>query len=180
MRVRVGQQQNTYANVLWDSCASICLITNTKAKRLDLKGLPCNISLVMIGGNMEKIKSYLYIVPLIDLTGSFSWIEAYSIETIPSTMQNGYSSKLKKYFPEISAAFDEATNQVVNILIGYSYAAWHPVPVKCYDHLLIMSNRFGKCVAGNLSEFMENQTNMKRTRVSLPGKRLRYFTKEFG
>ena len=42
MRVKIGSTL-WYANVLWDCCASICLITDSKAKELGLHRIPSEI-----------------------------------------------------------------------------------------------------------------------------------------
>ena len=36
----------------------------------------------------------------------------------------------------------------VDLLVGFEYAGLHPTRVKAMDHLLIMENRFGKCLGG--------------------------------
>jgi len=42
------------ANVMWDNAASLCFITNAKAKQEKLKGVKVNLSIVKIGGQNEK------------------------------------------------------------------------------------------------------------------------------
>ena len=36
----------------------------------------------------------------------------------------------------------------IDVLIGFEYAGYHPVTEQSADHLLVMQNRFGKCLGG--------------------------------
>ena len=44
-----------FANVLWDNGASLCFITNKKAKEENLKGVSAEPSVVKVGGVNEKL-----------------------------------------------------------------------------------------------------------------------------
>ena len=37
----------------------------------------------------------------------------------------------------------------VDVLIGYRYAGYHPEPEQRSGHLLLLKNRFGRCLGGN-------------------------------
>ena len=80
MRVKIGSALQ-YANVLWD-CASICLITGSKAKELGLHGIPSEISLTVVGGVQRSMQSKPYKVPHVDLKGHKFIIEVHSINII--------------------------------------------------------------------------------------------------
>ena len=58
-----------WANVMWDNAASLCSITNSKAKAKKLRGMRVELSIVKVGGTHEKIISQKYQLPLIDLQG---------------------------------------------------------------------------------------------------------------
>ena len=154
MRVKIGSKLQ-YANVLWDSCASICLITKSKAKELGLHGTPSEISLIVVGGVQRSMQSKRYKVPLVDLRGRKFIIDAHSINIISSDIKGLNFSEIKKYFPEAIESQLIRPKGEVDILIGYNYAAWHPIPEKSYEHLLILSNSFGKCVGGNHPDLCE-------------------------
>ena len=34
----------------------------------------------------------------------------------------------------------------VDILTGYNYAAWNPIPERSHEHLFVLLNFFGKCI----------------------------------
>ena len=44
MRFKIKGKNSGFANVLWDFCASICLITDAKVKELGIKGTPSKIA----------------------------------------------------------------------------------------------------------------------------------------
>ena len=44
----------------------------------------------------------------------------------------------------------------VDLLIGYDYAGWHPTPEQANEHLIILSNLFGKCVGGKCASMVDN------------------------
>ena len=43
----------------------------------------------------------------------------------------------------------------IDVLIGFEYAGFHPVREQHADHLLLMSNRFGKCLGGSHPKLSE-------------------------
>ena len=51
----------------------------------------------------------------------------------------------------------------IDLLIGYEYAAFHPVPEKSQNHLMLLRNRFGYVIAGThilIQESTKNLLNM--------------------
>lgn len=50
----------------WDNGASLCFITNKKAKEEKLKGISAQLSVVKVGGVNEKLISRKYKLTLID------------------------------------------------------------------------------------------------------------------
>ena len=154
MKVKVGYGPH-YANILWDSCASICLITKEKADLLGLKGAPSEISLTVVGGTQKTINSEKYQVPLIDLRGQRFIIEAYSIDIISREIKGLNSREIRKCFPGLAESEFRRPHGKIDMLIGYNYAAWHPVCENKVGHLLVLSNSFGKCIGGSHPEISE-------------------------
>ena len=64
-------------------------------------------------------------------------------------------SKVMKYFPGLNKGSAERPKGEIDVLIGYNYAAWHPVPKLSDGHLVILSNSFGVCVGGSHPEIIE-------------------------
>ena len=65
---RVETKKGT-ANVMWDNAASLCFITNAKAKQEKLQGVKVNLSIVKLGGQNEKIETMKYKLPLLEKQG---------------------------------------------------------------------------------------------------------------
>ena len=149
MRVKVKGKNVDFANVLWDCCASICLITTAKANELGLRGLPSQITLTTVGGVENCLESKRFNVPLIDLRGRTFMVEAYSIEKISDDIKDVDYQKIKQFFPNVDIRELKRPRGNVDILIGYKYAAWHPTRDQSFEHLLILANSFGKCVGGS-------------------------------
>ena len=95
MRVKIGGGSNC-ANVLWDSCASISLITDSKANKLGITGIPCKISLTVVGGTQTLVESKRYKIPLTDLKGRKFEIVAHSIDKISSEIMEIEHDKVRK------------------------------------------------------------------------------------
>ena len=138
-------------------CGIVVQITDSKAKELGLHAVK---SLTVEGGVQRPMKSKRYKVPLVDLKGHKFIIEVHSINIISSDMKGLNFSEIKKYFPEAKGSQLIRPKGKVDNLIGYNYAAWHPTPEKAYEHLLISSNSFGKCVGGNHPDMCEKTENI--------------------
>ena len=52
--------------------------------------------------------------------------------------------KVRKSFPNISERELKRPFGKEDILVGYNYAAWHPFCEQSCQHLLILTNSFGK------------------------------------
>ena len=75
-------------NVMWDNAASLCFVTNSKAREQNLKGKKVDLSIIKIGAQDEKINTMKYTLPLIDAQGQTVHIEAYGIDQITSDIES--------------------------------------------------------------------------------------------
>ena len=50
--------RNGFANVLWDTGASLCFITNAKARAENLKGIKTQLSIIKVGGESENVNTF--------------------------------------------------------------------------------------------------------------------------
>ena len=87
MKVRAGCNGFANANVLWDSGATVSMITFGKARQLGLSGVNARITIVKVGGARETIESKIYDVPLCDINGNIDIFQAYGITQISSSIQ---------------------------------------------------------------------------------------------
>ena len=137
-----------WLNVMWDNGASLCFITNAKAKAEKLKGTEVQLTLVKVGGTNEIIKSQKYFLSLFDKEGREVKFAVYGIDKITSDLQridiNGIT-KLFKHVPKEDLIRPSGT---VDVLIGYEYAGYHPTREQNIGHLVLLKNRFGRCTGG--------------------------------
>ena len=89
-------------NVIWDNAASLCFVTNSKAKEHNLKGRKVDLSIIKIGAQDEKINTMKYIVPLVDAQGQTVHIEAYGIDQITSDIESVSTENLANFFKGVS------------------------------------------------------------------------------
>ena len=61
---------------------------------------------------------------------------------------------------EISRPYGE-----IDVLIGFEYAGYHPMKKECNDHLLLLENRFGKCLGGSHPLLLETTRKLVKHAV---------------
>ena len=147
MKVRTSDGENV--NVLWDGGATLSLITFKKAADLGLHGEEIKLSVTKVGGISENINSNRYNLTLKDKDGVDHNIIVYGIEKISTELNSINLTAVSQLFQrakpeEISRPYGE-----IDVLIGFEYAGYHPTKKECNDHLLLLENRFGKCLGGS-------------------------------
>ena len=147
MHIETGRKSQ-YVNVLWDTCASVSLITESKARDLKLSGVPSKLSIVMVGGVERCVESKRYKLPLKNLLGKIIHVDVYSISKISDRTNKIDLPEITRYFPDVDKKILRGSEGEVDVLIGYNYAALHPTPVSSAGQLNLLSNSFGQCVAG--------------------------------
>ena len=138
-----------YANVMWYNASSLCFITNDKAKAEKLQGTRAELSIVKVGGESQTIHTKKYQLPLIDLDGHIVQIDVYGIDKITSEIPTVKTDDLVQEFKDIKPEDARRPTGAVDVLVGYEYAGFHPQPEQRSDHLLLLGNRFGKCIGGS-------------------------------
>ena len=153
---------------MWDNAASLCFITNAKAKQEKLRGVKVNISIVKIGGQNEKIETMKYKLPLLDKQDHAVEFEVYGINKITSDIERVNVESIAHLFRNVTK--DEIARPAgpVDVLIGYEYAAYHPEKEQNIGHLVLLKNRFGRCVGGThpLLKEMCMTHNLENVRVN--------------
>ena len=69
-------------NTLWDSAATISMITNDAARKLGLRGQPVSLTIVKAGGTSERISSFKYTINIYEECGTLIELVAYGIPNI--------------------------------------------------------------------------------------------------
>ncbi|XP_071944795.1 uncharacterized protein [Antedon mediterranea] len=160
MSIKVGAG---HMNVLFDGCATASLVTNKSARAAKLKGQPVKIAITKIGGLTEEIDSFHYIVPLIDKQGSVINISAYGIDQITSNIECIAVQHVVGLFSKVRFEEIKRPTGQVDLLVGYEYAGYHPIRMEAAEHLLLLENRFGKCLGGSHPTLKENTTTLVKT-----------------
>ena len=140
--------KNEWANVMWDNAASLCFITNNKAKAENVHGIKVELSIIKVGGTSERFISQKYLLPLIDSQGQIVEFEVYGIEKTTTDIESVNVDKVVHLFKDVTLDDIKRPSGTVDVLIGYGYAGYHPQPEQKSDHLLLLRNRFGRCLAG--------------------------------
>ena len=156
MKVRVNSRKCPYLNVLWDSGSSVSLITNRKAKEMKLKGKAVTICITTAGGVETILYSNKYQLPLVDSGGRIITLSVYGIEKITNKISSINVENLCVLFHNISHIDISSHSGIIDILVGYDYAIWHPVKEQGNNQLVLLSNCFGKCIAGHNSNVINN------------------------
>ena len=137
-------------NVLWDTGATISLITFKAANKLGLaKGAKRSLTVVKVGGNTEEMSSYAYVLPLKDEKNKIVFLHVYGVETISSNINKIDISGVRYLFRDSHS--EEIVNVYgdVDVLVGMNYASMQPQRVQISGNLALCRNRFGKCIAGS-------------------------------
>ena len=107
-----------------------------------------NLSIVKSLGQNEKIETMKYNLPLLDKQGHAIEFEVYGINKLTSHIEHVDVESIAHLFRNVSK--DEMARPVgpVDVLIGYEYAACQPEREQNIGHLVLLKNRFGRCVGG--------------------------------
>ena len=140
--------------------ASLCFITNEKAREERLEGTRVDLSIVNVGGANVKLPTYKYKLPLIDEQGQEVLFNVYGIEKITSDIQAVNLDGVTDLF---NVPREEITrpNGSVDVRIRYEYAGFYPEKEQSSRHLLLLKNRFGRCIGGSHFEIEESNVSHK-------------------
>ena len=128
--------------------SGISFITNPKAKQLNLRGKPVTPYVTTAGGQRRVIDSMTYNVEIHDKFQNIHQLRVYGIDRITGANADLDLHPIVNRFNNVKVGDIRRPTGGVNILIGYDYAGWHPIPEQTREHLVILSNIFGKCLGG--------------------------------
>ena len=149
MKIKVSENPVDHVNVLWDSGASLSLITFRKAKELGLNGRPTQLSIIKVGGARDISPSFVYNLPLINKYGEIKNICVYGINEISSRIQEIKVDAIIPLFSHLKNIEDlKRPAGFIDVLVGFDYASLHPSKEQANENLLLLSNSFGICLGG--------------------------------
>ena len=152
-----------HVNVMWDSGATVSLITFAKAAHLKLEGKPLVMTVIKVGGVPETIHSSEYTVPLVNRNGETVEIKAYAIEKISTPVRKLLIPSVGRLFPGFKSGEIDRPHGEIDLLIGMEYAGFHPQPVQWAGHLVLMENQFGKCISGSHPTITDESCSLIQT-----------------
>ena len=156
MKIKVFSPYCQEINALWDSGATISLITNPKAELLKLRGVPIQLRVTKVGVEEEFITSKKYDVPLVKTNGERIFIRAYGISKITGNISTTSGDILSSLFQNVNSNDIKRPEGQVDLLIGYDYASLHPMREQSNGNIILLDSEFGKCVAGSHPMVKEN------------------------
>ena len=116
-------------------------------------------SLIKKKWDNEKITSNRYKLSLIDKQGQEVQSDGYGIDKITSNKQSINVDDIVQLFKTISKEDISWPSGTINVLIGYEYVAYHPQNEQTLGHLLLLKNRFGRCIGGTHPYIKETTRN---------------------
>ena len=153
--MKVQTTSNLHVNVLWDGGSTLSLITFQKAKELHLKGKEIKLAVTKVGGETEEIASSKFELGLKDKSGKCVDVVLYGIDRISTELESIDLSGVSQLFPKSLLNELRRPSGEIDVLIGFEYAGYHPTRIKSSGHLLVMENRFGKCLGGSHAVLIE-------------------------
>lgn len=145
-------------NTLWDGGSTLSFITFRKAKEMKLTGHKVQLQIVKVGGTVEELESYRYNIGLMDKTNTVVTISVLGIERISTDIVSINIDGVLKLFKDttVQDLRDRPDKGEIDCLVGYEYAALHPIRKQAVGHLLLLENRFGTVIGGTHPTLMEN------------------------
>ena len=141
---------------LWDAGSTLCFITFQLAEKLQLRGDPVKLEIITVGGEVQQVDSQRYAIFLIDNDNSMVEMEVLGIRQISSDIEKiDISGSITQFQAREAKWLSRPLSGSIDLLIGFQYAAYHPIVIESIDHLLLMKNRFGVIVAGSYPGFQE-------------------------
>ena len=117
------------------------------------------LAVTKVGGNNEKITSNRYKLSLFDKQGQEVQVDVYVIDKITSEILSVDIDGIIPSFNNISKVDILRPSGTVDVLIGYEYASYHPQNEQSSGHLVLLRNRFGRCIGCTHPTIREQSTS---------------------
>ena len=116
---------------------------------LNLHGEEVKITVTKVGGKQEEMISYVYDLPLIDSIGEIVHFRVHGIDRISTEIKAISIKDVLHLFHGITGKSVRRPTGEIDVLVGFEYVGHHPVRERSVGHLLLLGNRFGKCLGGS-------------------------------
>ena len=85
-------------------------------------------------------------------------IDVYGIYKISNTIEKIEAEGLIQKFRGLKKNEVQMVTGEINVLVGFNYASLHPVREQSIGNLMLMKNKFGKCLAGSHISLKNNSS----------------------
>ena len=178
-KAKCGKKHGTKIplSILWDGGSTLSFITFEKAKQLKLSGEKVTIEIVKVGGDIKLLDSCRYDLYLEDKSGDTTGIEVLGIDAISTDIAEVKLDDIVVMFHELrQSKLDRPNNGNIDCLIGFQYAAFHPVRKQAIGHLLLLENKFGYVIGGSHPKIKEETRKLvKRVKLHFVSARIEDF-----
>ena len=174
----------------FDNGGNISMVTKSYVRKHKLRGVKITYELTTVTGTKNQ-DTYMYDVPIRDISGEVHIIKAYGIDNICEETEPGDMNEISKLFEGVNANEVERARKPVDLLIGSDYLRLHPKPTQESGNLILYKSRFGtgKLIAGNhelvtssnnVSSFVKivAKSNIRNVKVFREQKGVDFFTAE--
>lgn len=111
---------------------------------ISISGKRIKLDITTAGGNTKTIESYSYKIFLHDKENRATPIEVFGKENISTDICEAQIEHLNQMFKKVTLTeIDQPKQGKTDCLIGFLYAAFHPVHKQVVGHLLFFKNQFG-------------------------------------
>ena len=142
--------QSLTVNVLFDTGATLSLITFRAAQRLNLRGKKVKLDVIKVGNQVQTLESCEYRLSLFDDNNHKHYFTVYGIEEISTDIKGIDLHGVKSLFPEEELqTIRRPESGKVDVLIGLDYAPFQPNKRRESGNLILANNRFGTCIGGS-------------------------------
>ena len=130
--------------MMWDSGATVSLVTFNFAKKANLRGSCCEFQITGVRDQTSFIKTKLYEIPLQDNEGNQHVIHAYGIDKIIHYDNSQMNTHILSHFAENLSTNDVVTDVGdIDLLVGMTNAQLHPEVHSTYGTTCLYTSKFG-------------------------------------
>ena len=142
--------QDLYTNTgfklktMFDNCSQSTFLSNSAARRGNLRGIPVRYTLICTDGREEPKVGSLYNLVLKDKDGKYIHIQAVGIDKLSGQFSSVRISGIEKAFDlDVNDEDLDREGGDLDLLVGTDLAELHPTPVQVKDKLVLLKSRFG-------------------------------------
>ena len=156
-KIQVLNNTSDHVNMLWDGGSTLSFITFSKARELKLQQQQkLRLQIEKVGGDIEEYESHRYYLDTVNNHGEKIVLSLLGINKISSDIVGINTDVICAKFNGLTEKYlDRPTEGEIDCLIGYNYAAFHPVKIQSIGHLLLLKTQFGYVIGGTHPSIVE-------------------------